>query len=38
MGVCEGTGGSGALIFKDGWEEWWVKCRVCGTTWGGRIR
>jgi hypothetical protein len=35
MVVCEGAGGSGELIFKDGWEEWWVKCPVCGTTWMG---
>lgn len=35
MVVCEGTGGSGELVFKDGWEEWWVKCPVCGTTWMG---
>lgn len=34
MVVCEGTGGSGELIFKDGWDEWWVS-PVCGTTWMG---
>lgn len=33
--LCPGSGGAGTLEFRDGWEEWWVHCPVCGVTWMG---
>src|SRR5215217_2318101 len=35
MSVCPGTGGEGELEFRDGWEEWYVLCPVCGAKWMG---
>ena len=35
MSVCPGSGGPGTLEFRDGWEEWWVHCPVCGVKWMG---
>ncbi|MEU4409374.1 DNA methyltransferase [Streptosporangium sp. NPDC023963] len=33
--VCPGTGRKGRLEFRDGWEDWYVHCPVCGMTWSG---
>lgn len=33
--LCPGTGGEGTLEFRDGWEEWYVICRVCGVRFVG---
>ncbi|MGN9846924.1 Eco57I restriction-modification methylase domain-containing protein [Nonomuraea sp. H19] len=33
--VCPGSGQEGRLEFRDGWEEWWVHCHVCGARWMG---
>lgn len=35
MTVCSGSGQTGRLEFKDGWEEWWVICPTCGMRWLG---
>ncbi|MFF3442545.1 Eco57I restriction-modification methylase domain-containing protein [Streptosporangium sp. NPDC002721] len=33
--VCPGTGQKGRMEFRDGWEDWYVHCPVCGMTWSG---
>ncbi|WP_214105076.1 Eco57I restriction-modification methylase domain-containing protein [Acrocarpospora catenulata] len=33
--LCPGSGQEGRLEFRDGWEEWHVRCHVCGAQWSG---
>ncbi|WP_433362334.1 Eco57I restriction-modification methylase domain-containing protein [Streptosporangium sp. CA-115845] len=33
--VCPGTGQKGRLEFRDGWEDWYVHCPACRSTWVG---
>ncbi len=33
-----GSGGAGDLEFRDGMEDWYVHCHVCGMTWTGGNR
>jgi hypothetical protein len=32
---CPESGGRGIMLERDGWDEWWVRCPECGTTWAG---
>lgn len=33
--LCPNSGESGQIEFRDGFEEWKVRCPECGTTWAG---
>lgn len=33
--ICPNSAGSGTLEYRDGYEEWFVKCPICGARWNG---